>query len=66
MASTELPGKTHFIISTGATLVKLIRDDNGNEIARQIYTTTEPMLAFIDKEMIPVKEGIYYKIPQND
>lgn len=65
-SSKTFKGKQFATISTGATIVEDIFDDAGNVVARQVYTTKEPMVVYLEAESVPVKEGIYYKITQKD
>ena len=58
-------GKQHVTISTGATIVEDIRDDNGNVVARQVYTTKEPMVVYLN-DSVPVNTGIQYQIRLRD
>ena len=64
--SIEFKGQRSIMISTGATIVEDIFDDAGNVVARQVYTTKEPMVVYLEAGSVPVNEVIYYKIPKKD
>jgi len=65
MASTELPGNQYVTLSYGATIAEDIFDDSGKIIGRRVYTTKQPIVAYI-QDSIKVEEKIYYTIPQKD